>query len=90
MSRRARSAPDVPTFAESGYPEFVLLNWYGVLAPAGTPREVISKLNAAILAALHTPAVIERLAGVGVDWVRKDIERYRRIIELTGAKPEGR
>ena len=96
---RASVAPEVPTFAESGYPEFVLLNWYGVLAPAGTPRETVLKLNRAIVAALKTPAVIERLNGVGVDvhtgtpeqledWVRKDIERYRKIIGLTGAKPE--
>jgi tripartite-type tricarboxylate transporter receptor subunit TctC len=94
---RASVAPEVPTFAESGYPEFVLLNWYGILAPAGTPRETVLKLNRAIVAALKTPAVIERLAGVGVDahpgtpeqleeWVRKDIERYRKIIALTGAK----
>lgn len=97
--KRASVAPEVPTFAESGYPEFVLLNWYGVLAPAGTPRETVLKLNRAIVAALKTPAVIERLAGVGVDahpgtpeqledWVRKDIERYRKIIELTGVKLE--
>jgi len=96
---RAPVAPEVPTFAESGYPEFVLLNWYGVLAPAGTPRETVAKLNRAIVAALKAPAVIERLAGVGVDahpgtpeqledWVRKDIERYRKIIALTGVKPE--
>jgi tripartite-type tricarboxylate transporter receptor subunit TctC len=96
---RASVAPEVPTFAESGYPEFVLLNWYGVLAPAGTPRVTVLRLNRAIVAALKTPAVIERLAGVGVDahpgtpeqledWVRKDIERYRKIIELTGVKIE--
>ena len=94
---RASVAPEVPTFAESGYPEFVLLNWYGVLAPAGTPRDTVLKLNRAIVAALNTPAVSERLAGVGVDahpgtpeqledWVRKDIERYRKIIALTGVK----
>jgi tripartite-type tricarboxylate transporter receptor subunit TctC len=98
---RAGVAPEVPTFAESGYPDFVLLNWYGILAPAGTPREVIAKLNAAIVGALATPAVAERLSGVGVDpapgtpealesWIRRDIERYRRIIAATGAKPEGR
>lgn len=98
---RASAAPEVPTFAESGFPEFVLLNWYGVLAPAGTPRETVLKLNRAIVAALKTPAVIERLAGVGVDahpgtpeqledWVRKDIERYRRIIQLTGVKLDAR
>ncbi|HSD42802.1 MAG TPA: tripartite tricarboxylate transporter substrate binding protein [Burkholderiales bacterium] len=98
---RAGVAPEVPTFAESGYPEFVLLNWYGILAPAGTPRDVITRMNVAIVAALATPAVVERLAGVGVDpapgtpealesWVRMDIERYRRIIAVTGVKPEGR
>lgn len=99
--QRAAVAPEVPTFAESGYAEFVLLNWYGILAPAATPREVIGKLNAAIVAALNSPAVAERLNGVGVDpapgtpeqleaWVRSDIARYRRVIELTGARPEGR
>jgi tripartite-type tricarboxylate transporter receptor subunit TctC len=98
---RAGVAPEVPTFAESGFPEFVLLNWYGILAPAGTPRDAVAKLNAAIVGALATPAVAERLAGVGVDpapgtpealedWIRQDIERYRRIIALTGARPEGR
>jgi len=98
---RAATAPEVPTFAESGFPEFVLLNWYGILAPAGTPREAVVRLNAAIVAALATPPVAERLAGVGVDpapstpevledWVKRDIERYRRIIALTGARPEGR
>ena len=94
---RAGVAPEVPTFAESGYADFVLLNWYGVLAPAGTPREILLKLNRAIVTALKTPAVIERLAGIGVDahpgtpeqledWVRKDIARYRRIIEIAGVK----
>lgn len=98
---RAGVAPEVPTFAESGYPEFVLLNWYGVLAPAGTPRDALARLNAAIVGGLATPAVAERLAGVGVDpapstpegledWIRRDIERYRKIIALTGAKPDGR
>ena len=99
--KRAAVAPEVPSFAESGYPEFVLLNWYGILAPAGAPREAVTKLNTAIVAALNTAAVADRLAGVGVDpapgtpaeleaWVRSDIERYRRIIALTGARPEGR
>lgn len=91
----------MPTFAESGYPEFVLLNWYGVLAPALTPRDAVARLNAAIVGALATPVVAQRLAGAGVDpapstpqaleeWIRQDIERYRRIIALTGARPEGR
>lgn len=98
---RASVAPEVPTFAESGYPDFVLLNWYGVLAPAGTPRAAVQRLNASIVAGLKGAEVPARLAGAGVDaapstpeeleaWVKADIARYRRIIELTGAKPEGR
>jgi tripartite-type tricarboxylate transporter receptor subunit TctC len=98
---RASVAPEVPTFAESGYPEFVMLNWYGVLAPAATPRAAVQRLNASIVAGLKTAEVQQRLAGAGVDpapstpeeldaWVRKDIAHYRRMIEITGAKPEGR
>ena len=96
---RAAVAGDVPTFAESGFPQFVLLNWYSMFAPAGTPREVIDTLNGSIVKGLRTPAVAARIAAVGVDpapstpaeldgWLRADIARYRQIIELTGAQPE--
>lgn len=99
--QRATAAPETPTFGESGYPEFVMLNWYGILAPAGTPPEVVKRLNADIVRALGTPEVAQRLAGVGVDpaptspealeaFVRGDIDKYRRIIARVGAKPEGR
>lgn len=98
---RASVAPGVPTFVESGYPEFTMLNWYGILAPAGTPQPAIQRLNASIVAAVKSEPVQARLATAGVDpapstpeeleaWVRADIERYRRMIELTGARPEGR
>jgi tripartite-type tricarboxylate transporter receptor subunit TctC len=98
---RASVAPGVPTFVESGYPEFTMLNWYGILVPAGTPRPAIQRLNASIVAAVKSEPVQARLATAGVDpapttpeeleaWVRTDIARYRRMIELTGAKPEGR
>ncbi|HEU4351162.1 MAG TPA: tripartite tricarboxylate transporter substrate binding protein [Burkholderiales bacterium] len=98
---RASVAPGVPTFAESGYSEFTMLNWYGILAPAGTPRMVVQRLNAFLVSALKAAEVHARLATAGVDaapstpeeleaWVRADIARYRRMIELTGARPEGR
>ena len=98
---RASVAPEVPTFAESGYPDFVLLNWYGILAPAATPRAAVQRLNASIVAGLKSAEVQGRLASAGVDaapgtpeeldaWVRNDIAHYRKMIELTGAKPEGR
>jgi tripartite-type tricarboxylate transporter receptor subunit TctC len=99
--RRHPVAPDVPTIAESGYPGYSLVNWYGIMAPAGTPAPIVSRLNAEITGALKTPAIAERLVGVGLDvapstpaefeaLVKRDIEKYRRIIEMTGAKPEGR
>jgi tripartite-type tricarboxylate transporter receptor subunit TctC len=94
-------APDVPTFAESGYPELALLNWYAILAPAGTPPAVVSRLSREIGKVMHEPAVVERVSAAGLDpvtgtpaeleaLVKRDIERYRRIITLTGAKPEDR
>lgn len=94
-------APEVPTFAESGYPEFALLNWYAILAPAGTPAPVAARLAREIGKIMQDPAVVERVSAAGLDpvtgtpaeleaLVRRDIERYRRIIALTGAKPEER
>lgn len=96
---RTSIAPEVPTIAESGYPEFAIVNWYGILAPAGTPPAIVERLNREIRRALREPAVIERLAGAGLEattgspadleaLVRRDIDKYRRIIALTGAKPE--
>ena len=92
-------APEVPTFAESGYPEFSLLNWYAIMAPAGTPPAVVARLSREIGKIMHDPVIAERVSAVGLDpvtgtpaeleaLVRRDIERYRRIIVLTGAKPE--
>jgi tripartite-type tricarboxylate transporter receptor subunit TctC len=94
-------APEVPTFAESGYPEFSLLNWYAIMAPSGTPAPVVARLSREIGKVMQDPVVIERITAVGLDpvtgtpaeleaLVRRDIERYRRIIALTGAKPEER
>jgi tripartite-type tricarboxylate transporter receptor subunit TctC len=94
-------APDVPTFAESGYPEFSLLNWYAIMAPAGTPAPVVARLSREIGAVMRDPSVVERVSAVGLDpvtgtpaeleaLVRRDIDRYRKIIALTGAKPDDR
>jgi tripartite-type tricarboxylate transporter receptor subunit TctC len=94
-------APEVPTFAESGYPELALLNWYAILAQAGTPPPVVARLAREIGAILREPAVVERIAAAGLDpasgtpaeletLVKRDIERYLKIIALTGAKPDER
>jgi tripartite-type tricarboxylate transporter receptor subunit TctC len=99
--KRHSVAPETPSIAESGFPGYSLVNWYAMLAPGGTPKDVVAKLNAEILRALKLPAVIERLNGAGLDatpsspeeleaHVRREIDKYRRIIQMTGAKPEGR
>ncbi len=64
-SRRSAQLPDVPTFAELGYPEATALSWYGFHAPAGTPPEVLRKLEAAVQAATRTAEVKERLVFAG-------------------------
>jgi tripartite-type tricarboxylate transporter receptor subunit TctC len=64
---RAEAIPDVPTFAESGYPNMLINPWFGLLAPAGTPPEAIDKLNTAFNAALGDAQVKQRLDRLGVD-----------------------
>lgn len=99
--KRAQVAPNVPAIAESGYPEFELVNWYAILAPANTPREIVERLNHEIGKVLKEPEVIERLAQAGLQpttgspeeleqLVRRDIEKYKRIIALIGAPAPGR
>ena len=64
--KRAPQLPDVPTLAESGFPNFDFQVFYGVMAPAGTPSDRVARLNAAIERALATPALREKLTAIGV------------------------
>ena len=66
-SRRMAAFPDVPTVAESGYPGFEADQWYGVVAPAGTPAELVTRLNLAINKILALPEVAQQLAGEGAE-----------------------
>jgi tripartite-type tricarboxylate transporter receptor subunit TctC len=98
VSSGARSplAPEVPTIAELAVPGFDFAGQIGIVAPAGTPREVIAKLNADISAVLKQPAFVARLAGLGIDPVgnspeafaaiiRADIDKYARAVKVSGA-----
>jgi tripartite-type tricarboxylate transporter receptor subunit TctC len=64
-AKRSPAAPDVPTVAESGLPGFEADQWYGVVAPAGTPAALVAQLNAEINKALALPDVAQQLAGEG-------------------------
>ena len=97
--KRSPVAPAIPTIAESGLPGFRESSWYGVLAPVGTPSAIIATLNAAVVQALKTPAVLDRLTGQGADvnastpaefreFIRVEIERYGKIIKSSGIRVE--
>jgi tripartite-type tricarboxylate transporter receptor subunit TctC len=89
--QRLESLPDVPTVAESGYKNFEADQWYGVVAPKGTPQEIISKLNAQINRALQSPELKTRLSNEGAvampstpevfgKLIKTEIERWKPVI----------
>ena len=78
--KRAIVAPDIPTIAESGLPGYEVLQWYGVLAPAATPREVVAKLNAAIVKGLQDPEVKERYLRDGAETAGTTPEEFGAVI----------
>lgn len=97
--KRSRLLPNVPTAAESGFPEFDVRPWYAFLAPAGTPEAIVSKLNAAIGTALKSPDVESKLLALGIDldpgtpedlakFLRSDASRWEKLIKQAGIKIE--
>jgi tripartite-type tricarboxylate transporter receptor subunit TctC len=99
---RLTAAPDIPTFAELGFPNVSWSAWNGLFAPKGTPKDIIGKLNAAAVQALADPAVRSRLADLGQEifpleqqtpealgaLVKADAERWWPIIKELGIKAE--
>lgn len=75
-AKRAQVAPSVPTVAESGFPGYDVRGWYGILAPAKTPAEIIHRLNTEIVAILRSPAATERLAADGSEAVGSTPEQF--------------
>jgi len=97
--KRVAALPDVPTSKEAGVDDFVIPVWYGVLAPAGTPRPIIDRLNTELHKALASPDVKERLANAGVEplvntpeqfgeFIKSEIARYAKVVKTAGIKPE--
>jgi tripartite-type tricarboxylate transporter receptor subunit TctC len=80
-AKRAALMPDVPTVAEQGYPGYEALNWYGYLAPAGTPKEIVDRLARDIAKVLADPKVVASLAKTGVEPHPMSPEEFGRYIK---------
>jgi tripartite-type tricarboxylate transporter receptor subunit TctC len=85
-ARRAEVMPDIPTIAESGLPGYDLTTWYGIMFPAGTPKEIVSRLNAEINRAIKLPDVRERLTAVGAEPLGGSPEDFAAVIKSDVAK----
>ena len=77
---RAKSLPDIPTMAEAGFPKMQRFFWLGVVAPGGTPPEIIDKLNAAFHESLRPPETRQRLANLGADVAIGTPEDFRKML----------
>jgi tripartite-type tricarboxylate transporter receptor subunit TctC len=98
-TKRSSAMPEVPTAAEAGLPKLVVVNWYALLAPAGTPRAIIERLNAESVKAMNAPATRERLAGLGGEplsatpeqtaaLLKTEYEQWGKVIREAGIKAE--
>ncbi len=96
-AKRSSVAPEVPTLAESGLPGFEVGSWQGVFAPAGTPPEIVKRLNAEIVKILNMPDVKEKLVGLGAEpvgdtpeqfsaYVKSEVAKWSDIVKKSGAK----
>jgi tripartite-type tricarboxylate transporter receptor subunit TctC len=99
LPARSPDLPNVPTFAEAGYPQFQFSAWYAMFAPAKTPKDVITKISAALAKALKEPEVIEKLKGVGLTTasgepaelaklVPVEYERFGKLIKAANIKAD--
>ena len=96
---RSRVMPDLPTVAESGLPDFDVGLWIGLMAPAGTPKDIVDRLHAETVRALKDPQVAERLAEQGLEplgttpaeaaaTIKSDLAKWGRIFKEAGIEPQ--
>lgn len=98
-AKRSPAVPDVPTIAESGFPKFEATAWYGVLAPAKTPKPIVTRLHDETVKALAMPDVRQRLEGVGFEivggtpeafsaYIKSEIKKWEKVVKASGAKAD--
>ena len=99
-TERTSALKDVPTTAEVGLPQIQAENWYGMVAPRGTPPAIIAKLHQAALEAMRSPEVKDKLAGQGAilvgnspeefaAYIKSEIEKWAKVVAAAGIKPGG-
>jgi tripartite-type tricarboxylate transporter receptor subunit TctC len=97
-AERSPSAPDIPTVAEAALPGFEAATWFGIVAPAGTPRDILLKLNAAARQALELPETKQRFAQLGMTtgtsspeefdaYIKSEIVRWSQVIKEANVQP---
>ena len=98
-AKRSPSLPEVPTVAEAGFPEFDVSSWWGVVAPASTPREVVIRLQTEIHRVIALPEIRAKLAEQGLDiatntpeqfaaYIKSETAKWAKLIREVGVKPE--
>ena len=98
-AQRSLAAPDLVTVAESGYPGFETVGWAGLLAPAGTPKEIVAKLNAEVVRILSRPEVTGRFVSLGAEllsssaddfgaYIKSETVKWGKVIRDSGAKAD--
>jgi len=96
-AKRSSILPDLPTVAETGLPGYELVAWFGIMAPAGTPKEIITKLNAEIVKNMKLPDIKGRLLGQGIetvtctpehfgDYIKTEIVHWDKVVKISGAQ----
>lgn len=98
-SQRASAAPDAPTFAEQGYTPLNMDSWFAIFAPAGTPAELVGRMNSVVIQALRTASIRERMRGLDLEilelspaqlgaLVKRDFERWTPVVKASGFAAE--
>ncbi len=98
-AKRSSAMPEVPTVAESGLPGFEASNWFGLMVAAGTPTDIVGRLNAETLKALQSPDLREKLAALGFEiqtstpqqfaaLLRSETEKWAKVVKTSGARAE--
>jgi tripartite-type tricarboxylate transporter receptor subunit TctC len=96
-AKRSAQLPDVPTISEAGVPGFEAANWFGMFAPAKTPKRIITRLNGALVQVVRAPDIRSQFEALGADpvgsspeefatFIRRETEQYAKVVKISGAK----